>query len=229
MAVNTRNNIVTKGLVMYMDPANSRSYTSGASAIKDLSITNTSSSWINGNPNIINNSLDIYTNNIYLKSIPNISMSAFPQQSCSICVWINATYGLEPGAGGKGYFDGYDGTRNHIFIRSLTNQNQFVAQISNAGQYNTSYNDTSVQPNTWYNYVVTYGVNKNFKIYKNGNLIVNNTPISASWTPTDQYAGYGQQGNSMPGSYGTLMIYNRDISAQEILQNYNATKTRFGL
>ena len=31
------------------------------------------------------------------------------------------------------------------------------------------------------------------------------------------------------GNIYTTQIYNRALSAQEVLQNYNATKTRFGL
>ena len=230
MSVNTRNSIVTNGLVLYLDPINTISYTSGSSNMYDLSITKTSSSWVSGIPQLTNGYLNISSSSNYLRSVPNISMSAFPQQSCSISIWVNASYGLEPGTGGKNYMDGYDIVRNHIFIRSLNNQNQFVAQTSNAGgQYNTAYTDATAQPNTWYNYVITYGVGKNFRVYRNGNLLANNTVLSSSWTPTDQYIGYGNLINSMSGSYGPLVIYNRDISQQEILQNYNATKIRFGL
>ena len=31
------------------------------------------------------------------------------------------------------------------------------------------------------------------------------------------------------GNIANVQIYNRALSAQEVLQNYNATKTRFGL
>jgi len=31
------------------------------------------------------------------------------------------------------------------------------------------------------------------------------------------------------GKMGNFMFYNRALSATEVLQNYNATKTRFGL
>jgi hypothetical protein len=33
----------------------------------------------------------------------------------------------------------------------------------------------------------------------------------------------------MDGKISLSMVYNRALSATEVLQNYNATKTRFGL
>ena len=40
------------------------------------------------------------------------------------------------------------------------------------------------------------------------------------------YSSSGEYGN---GSYAGMKMYNRILSATEVLQNYNATKTRFGL
>ena len=35
--------------------------------------------------------------------------------------------------------------------------------------------------------------------------------------------------NYLTANVGTVMFYNRAFSSQEVAQNYNATKTRFGL
>jgi hypothetical protein len=36
-------------------------------------------------------------------------------------------------------------------------------------------------------------------------------------------------GRYMSANYGTVMVYNRSLTDAEILQNYNSTKSRFGL
>jgi hypothetical protein len=71
------------------------------------------------------------------------------------------------------------------------------------------------------------------KIYLNGNLqTTNTTPITRTTTPTSQPYEIAKDdtvaryGNS---TYYSVLRYNRELSASEILQNYNALKTRFGL
>jgi hypothetical protein len=43
------------------------------------------------------------------------------------------------------------------------------------------------------------------------------------------YGGGGNPTFSVQGNVGSLRIYNKVLTATEILQNYNATKTRFGI
>ena len=223
-------NVVIDGLVLWLDAANSKFYVSGSTTITNLINPNINGTWINGTPDLQQGKLIITSSANYLNSIPGISQSAFPQASGSVSIWVNALYGLNSG-GGQGYFDTYDLSRNHIFIRSAGGINQIALQISGASLYNAVYNLPSHQPNTWYNYIVTYitGASRNFKVYSNGVLLADSTPASASWAPDGQYVGYGFANNTMSGSYGPLLIYNKVLSQQEVLQNYNSLKSRFGL
>jgi hypothetical protein len=85
----------------------------------------------------------------------------------------------------------------------------------------------------WYHVAVTHdGIN--FKIYVNGQLSSSRT---SSWTgvtrwPTNTF-NLGRDNNNVnyffKGNIGVFKLYNKVLSSQEILQNYNATKTRFGL
>jgi hypothetical protein len=91
--------------------------------------------------------------------------------------------------------------------------------------------------NTWYNYVFTYSHSSPYtkKIYRNGQQL--NAPnisgpaqfagigtfrIGALWSvyPSSHYAN---------GLMSQILVYGKVLSQQEILQNYNATKGRFGL
>ena len=45
----------------------------------------------------------------------------------------------------------------------------------------------------------------------------------------NQIAGQADGNNHMNGSIGYSFIYNRALSSQEILQNFNATRYRYGI
>ena len=67
-----------------------------------------------------------------------------------------------------------------------------------------------------------------YSLYVNGTLSVSNTNGTAG--PNGLRIGaYGGGGEFSMGQCGFVLAYNRILSAAEILQNYNATKSRFGL
>jgi hypothetical protein len=67
-------------------------------------------------------------------------------------------------------------------------------------------------------------------MYINGVLVSGPTP--KSWNTVANNAQIGRQTSGIEywnGNIGQVSIYNRALSAAEILQNYNATKGRFRL
>ena len=67
-------------------------------------------------------------------------------------------------------------------------------------------------------------------LYINGNLL-KTTNVSGTMT-TQSTLRISSEGNRTRGVNGTVYncsIYNRALTAQEVLQNYNATKKRYGL
>jgi hypothetical protein len=90
----------------------------------------------------------------------------------------------------------------------------------------------TLSSNVWYNLVLTY--DQNFvKGYINGVLDVNSaktgTPI---WGGAGSIRlGYTTGGEDAPSvtNIAVAQIYNRALTASEVVQNYEATKTRFGL
>jgi len=61
--------------------------------------------------------------------------------------------------------------------------------------------------------------------------IINGSYNSGQSSTEKLYWGryHGGNGYALNGAIYTTKIYNRALSSTEILQNYNATKTRFGL
>lgn len=98
--------------------------------------------------------------------------------------------------------------------------------------------DTSVGvnlfDNKWHHIVCTRGPST-YGIYIDG--VLNKSGGSGSWTGTNIWAAMNAQIGNNPNDvnfyyYGEMTgikIYNRDLSSDEVFQNYNATKSRFGI
>lgn len=86
----------------------------------------------------------------------------------------------------------------------------------------------------WY-YETTIVKTNSLSFYRNGNLVAN-ISTSFNWANlrNDGTAylylgtGYGES-YYMNGRISSFQMYNKELSASEILQNYNSTKSRFGL
>jgi hypothetical protein len=93
---------------------------------------------------------------------------------------------------------------------------------------------TGFVSSTYYHLTVVVTTNS-IKFYRNGNLISTiSTTFSWANVRNDNTAylfigkGY-EDAYYMTGNVGNFLMYNRVFSESEIKQNYNATKTRFGL
>jgi hypothetical protein len=118
---------------------------------------------------------------------------------------------------------------------NLMNSNSYVDRI---GRY---YN-TELVTNIWYNMFVTYNGSKlesGIKIYINGVRVDNTSDslgtysgLSRTTTPfcfgTD-WNNNPTQGNELSGFYGIAVVYRRELSQEEITQNFNALRSRYGI
>lgn len=88
----------------------------------------------------------------------------------------------------------------------------------------------TLNSNVWYNLVLTY--DQSFvKGYVNGVLDVNSSKTGVPVWGTFNSIGYTTGGEDSPSitNISIASIYNRALTANEIIQNYNAIKSRFGL
>jgi hypothetical protein len=95
--------------------------------------------------------------------------------------------------------------------------------------------DTLFTNNSWYHVVGSFTRNDFSRFYVNGQLKVSVSSTSLnglSITPSINNAAIGR-GGFLPFYAGCRVsaarIYNRSLSSQEVQQNYNALKSRFGL
>jgi hypothetical protein len=88
----------------------------------------------------------------------------------------------------------------------------------------------STSAGTWRNLVTTHD-GTTARMYVNGVLTLNTSNTISGQNTTSNIAIGGYE-SGIYATYGAIPIYrlyNRVFTAQEVLQNYNATKTRFGL
>ena len=152
----------------------------------------------------------------------------------SLCVWANKTQTnpqtrvVQRGLSGGGGYWGF-GFTNGTQISFFTG--------SNAGGATQLSINNIISNNTWYYLVSTFDNNGNAKLYLNG-VDVTGTPVSLPSPPVPSYPICYNLGlyNCLSGGYKEYYKgyiaqhsgYNRVLSPAEVLQNFNATKSRFG-
>jgi len=123
----------------------------------------------------------------------------------------------------------------HIGI-SLSQRLRFVVGFMPSGcdlKYGseTTGNVPQLTLNTWENIAMTWD-GDTIIAYKNATAVATKTSPSAT-APTSITAplriGKRENKGQFNGNIGPIHIYNQALSANEILHNYNALKTRFGL
>ena len=104
------------------------------------------------------------------------------------------------------------------------------------GSYNNLSTTTATYMNTsnWYQVVGTY-TSGSRKLYINGTLVNSDAQTGTITTNANgmsigAYGGFnGSRGYYYNGNIASVKIYNRALTAAEIQQNFNATKSRYGL
>jgi hypothetical protein len=222
--------IVTDGLILYLDAANTKSYISGSTDWYDLTTYNNDGTLTNGpvfsdenEGNITFDGIDDYVN------IPYDPI--FDNQSFTLNIWVKFfNFGSfnslitnpQNGTISSPWFNPY----LSWMLRVISNNGVEVGIGSNSVYYNSnfSYNFTT---NQIYNIVATYD-GSTVTAYVNSIKIGQNsvsTTINYTSKPVIIGSDYGL-GFSNCSIYNT-QVYNRPLTDSEILQNYNATKWRF--
>ena len=226
MAFHYSPKIVTDGLVLALDAANRKSYPGSGTVWKDLSGNNTNGTLVNGPTFDGGNagSIDFDGTNDYISFPSNIFSTL---TSITISFWFYWTNNEQ----WTRIFDFGASTSVYMFLtpRSSANTPRFVIRPV-GGSEQVINAPSAISTNVWSNIVITLNGTTGI-MYMNGASIQSN---SISSTPDD----LGNTGNNWigksqfsdpyyTGNISNVTIYNKALSATEVLQNYNATKTRF--
>lgn len=212
--------IVTNGLIVYLDAANSRSYSGSGTTVLDLSASKNNSALVNGPTYSSTNAgsfvFDGTDDYININSLANI---------LSYTAYTKIAY----------FYVTSFSTSNNIISGGFSGQHAFWLAGSNKlygghnGSWTTVTGNTVLSLNTWYFGAVTYSNSTGWKLYLNG--IEDGTSATTTTFVGDQEINIGSYGggNNFTGRISSVQIYNRTLSAAEILQNYNSAKKRYGL
>ena len=223
MAGRVSNRIVSDSIKLYMDASNPNSYTSGSTIWNDLSGNKNNGSLVNGtyySPDlngymVFDGIDDIITTNLNTLN-----------SSCSFEIWAN-----------KGeHINLYNmmGGMFRPFLSFRSTAIQFTNTINDVTQSLISTGSTPTI-NNWYcfQFVNSYnGVNTIVSIYINGVLVANATYSGQIKNPTVNTFTLGNYRSTpidypFKGKISSVIIYNKALSADEVLQNYNAKKNKY--
>ena len=216
-------NIVTNGLVLFLDANNTNSYPGSGTSWYDLSGNGNTGTLTNGptfsgenGGTIVFDGVDDYVN------VANASSLNASAQTIS--VWYNAT--VLPG-------------RESVLVAkhdtggSWNGYNMWAGNNTQIKVGSTGYNSglgTGVT-NVWYHLTLAYTSNVSLTGYVNGvsmgtsglaNLSISSNPLRIGRSPDSFWSLF-------TGKISVVTVYNRQLTADEVLQNFSAIRTRFGV
>jgi hypothetical protein len=235
MAASSGPDLITNGLVLALDAADINSYIGSGTTWRDLSGNNYNGTLTNGptfsglnGGNIVFNGTNQYVGINY-----NVNLN--PATNVSVSVWTRLTVNdanirnpIELSASADELY--------WIFLRADLSPKRWgwgVRQSNNTYAETTS-NATNPSINTWYN--LTLVANSStllVSLYINGildgSVAYNGTLKQNAAAILSIGSDPGANRRYWQGNIANAQIYNRALTVTEVLQNYNITKTRFGL
>jgi hypothetical protein len=229
MTVEAGPTIVENDLILYLDPQNTRSYTTGTT-FTDLSGTT--------NTGTLQNSPTFNTTN-FLFNGTNQEITTTNQfinpQAYTTCVWFKTT--STAGRVLLQFENAQTGTGTSSYDRKMwVGTDGFLYTGIYTGITAYARTGFTVTDNVW-RYASAHYNGTDLSLYVNGILQITYGSIGAAQTYNGWWrvAGYQSTGwtNSSTGYFsgnvGPVQIYNRSLTATEILQNFNAQRGRFGV
>lgn len=230
MALGHSPSIVMDGLVFHIDAANSRSYAGSGLTVNGLA---------SGIGAILNNGVGFGTTNLgYLifdgsndYADCNLDFGFDSTTSATISLWLR-TNNLSQRGGilGKAGLSNWEWTLS----QGVDSSGIFFWYWKVDSNVNLSLSvDNFFESNIWKKVDLVWSHTSNtLTFYSNGIGITSATPYTSSFQNRASNISLGYtynifNNNYWAGQVGSVLLYQRALSVQEILQNYNATKGRY--
>ena len=235
MAIGYNPTAVTEGLIYYIDPDNNRSYSGIGNTVYNLINSGFGGTFVGLTtaPLDSTNTKTFYlSGNNYVSAPNNIALT----NNFTISIWFKLSAYNNSSIISKWFADGSNAHRCW-FIGSDSSANAVVVTFSTDGTYTNPTIKRYVVPvslNEYTQLTVTFA-SGTLLVYKNGVLSTVTKVLDGSFSTVFNVAsrpiqiGYQFDGSAYYNlaNVGVTQIYNRVLSAAEILQNYNATKKRY--
>ena len=232
MAVGYNPSIVSDGLVFYIDPANPRCYSGSGLTANGL---------VGGIGNTLNNGVGFGTSNAgyfifdgtndFIDS--NIDFGFDSTISATMSLWLRTTNLSQ-----RGGILGKAGSSNWEWTLSQGIDSSGIFfwywKVDSNVNLGISVNNF-FESNVWKKVDLVWSHTANLlTLYSNGIGITSSAPFSSSFQNRASNISIGLGYNIFASNYwagqmGSVYLYQRALSEQEILQNFNATRFRYGI
>ena len=215
--------IVTDGLVLYLDAANTKSYPTTGTTWTDLSGVISGGTLINGPTFNSSNG-----GSIVFDGVNDTLTSNFTDIIDSVTI--------------ECWYRGTKATRNHLWNFGVSLTTNLYCNFNDSGIPLWFYWNGTGTPYLWFTQgnftdgtikqLIFTHTGSNNQAYLNGQLLTAGRATAGTQTFSNVNSGSSFNiGTTQPfgGNIFIFKIYNRALSTSEILQNYNATKQRFNL
>lgn len=226
---------VTDGLVLCLDAANLKSYRSGSNTWTNLSGNNVAASFNNPGSSSFSNGAIVFTPSSSILNSPIGSFYSITDSRISsltteltLETWVNPT---ELGITVRPVSPRITETSQPLGF--ALGVNTIHAEINTSTGWNTTgTSNTNIQTNRWIHIMQTTSDSiKSFKTYVNGVLVRDTTFTGTPNSGGGLLIGRGFYGGlyNYSGSIAIVKYYNRALTPDEVLQNFSATRARFGV
>lgn len=221
--------IPTSGLVSYLDASNLSSYSGTGNTWTDLSPNALNGSMFNATYSSSNDGAIVLNgnSNSYIE-IPSTNLLS-NQTSVSFSIWFNTT--RNPNTSNSNCILGKSNSVGSFYgVTMILGASGYATTVKSDASPNID-NSYTTNINTWYNATVTID-RTSVKNYING-ILVTNSSSKSNWYMSSDATRIGVSldpyWTGFSGRIGSVMIYNRVISATEVNQIFESQRHRFGL
>jgi hypothetical protein len=221
--------VVRDGLIYYIDAANTRSYSGSGNTVYNIALTSAIGATLSSGVSFSSNpsTFAATTSNFILSDYTLASGTSF-----TVCMWFkrvgsnfwSAMFGCEVWNSGIGYNGRLETATTVRFSRGGDGTG---IVYSNAALVSANFNH--------YAFVKNPSGSNSF-IYLNGVQVasgsINDVSITKPFVFNGRWLNDGTNvstGDAQASQFSNISVYTKALSAQEVIQNYNATKKRYGL
>jgi hypothetical protein len=220
MAISYNSSVVASNLVLCLDAANTKSYPGSGTTWTDLSNINTGTLTNGPTYSGTNNGSILFDGTNDFVSIPNNAALQFTStQAFTLSVWMRPTVLQNKWVG--------------VVTKSRDSANAWYGiwldpsnRITWGGFPNNLFGPTATTG--WQNVVISQDATNKY-IYVNGSLSLTSSGVGNANGSNPMYVGRGTVDECFGGNVSNVSVYNRLLSADEVAQNFNALRGRYGI
>ena len=211
--------IITDGLVLLLDAGNPVSYPGSGTTWSDLSGNGNTGTLVNGVGYNSGNGGSLSFDGVDDYAISTQSFTFSSNNPLTISVWVKINSLTLDGA-------------YYRRILTFTNNCGILINSTSVGWYTAGADlitPVTISSGLWYKVDCIY-TGTQYQTYLNG-VLANSFTSTFPATSSQLWIGRFHSSNAgrFNGNIAQVSIYNRALSAQEILQNFNATRSRYGI